>query len=164
MHGISHTRSPGTCIYKLSWGLIAESFPSAIPLCQLLPCHLGPPRKDKGQFFFFFPNKTETCCGHLLESYTIFSNKTCFAFGLKKKTTKASYLEITVQCVSKLKCHDLSQKSKGVWGNFTSNNWIFMLIYNIYELVKYTSLIIRPKILLFFFFFFLDDFFFFFFR
>ena len=27
----------------LSWGSIAESFHSVIPLCQLLPCHLGPP-------------------------------------------------------------------------------------------------------------------------
>ena len=28
----------------LSWGLIAQSFHSAIPLCLLLPCHLGLPR------------------------------------------------------------------------------------------------------------------------
>ena len=28
----------------ISWGPIAESFHSAISLCQLLPCHLRPPR------------------------------------------------------------------------------------------------------------------------
>ena len=35
----------------LSWGSIAELPLSAIPLCQLLPCHLGPPR----------PRSSSTC-------------------------------------------------------------------------------------------------------
>ena len=40
-HGRSHTRSPGVSIMRVdSWELPL----SAIPLCQLLPSHLGPPR------------------------------------------------------------------------------------------------------------------------
>ena len=41
-HGRSHTRSPGVSIKKRvdSWELPL----SAIPLCKLLPSHLGPPR------------------------------------------------------------------------------------------------------------------------
>ena len=40
-HGRSHTRSPGISIMRVdSWELPL----SAIPLCQLLPSHLGPPR------------------------------------------------------------------------------------------------------------------------
>ena len=40
-HGRSHTRSPGVSIMRVnSWELPL----SAIPLCQLLPCHLGPSR------------------------------------------------------------------------------------------------------------------------
>ena len=41
MHGRSHTRSPGMSIMRVD----SRELPvSAIPLCQLLPCHLGPPR------------------------------------------------------------------------------------------------------------------------
>ena len=40
-HGRSHTRSPGVSIMRVdSWELPL----SAIPLCQLIPSHLGPPR------------------------------------------------------------------------------------------------------------------------
>ena len=40
-HGRSHTRSPGMSIMRV----ISRELPlSRIPLCQLLPCHLGPPR------------------------------------------------------------------------------------------------------------------------
>ena len=41
MHGRSHTRSPGMSIMRVD----GRELPlSAIPLCQLFPCHLGPPR------------------------------------------------------------------------------------------------------------------------
>ena len=41
MHGRSHTRSPGMSIMRVD----NRELPlSAIPLCQLFPCHLGPPR------------------------------------------------------------------------------------------------------------------------
>ena len=41
MHGRSHTRSPSVSIMRVdSWELPLSS----IPLCQLLPSHLGPPR------------------------------------------------------------------------------------------------------------------------
>ena len=40
-YGRSHTRSPGISIMRVD----SRELPlSAIPLCQLLPCHLGPPR------------------------------------------------------------------------------------------------------------------------
>ena len=40
-HGRSHTRSPGVSIMRVD----SRELPlSAIPVCQLLPCHLGPPR------------------------------------------------------------------------------------------------------------------------
>ena len=41
MHCRSHTRSLGVSIMRVD---SRERPPSAIPLCQLLPCHLGPPR------------------------------------------------------------------------------------------------------------------------
>ena len=41
-HGRSHTRSPGISIMRVD----SQELPlSAIPLCQLLPCHLGPPHQ-----------------------------------------------------------------------------------------------------------------------
>ena len=41
MHGRSHTRSPGRSIMRVD----SRELPlSTIPLCQLLPCHFGPPR------------------------------------------------------------------------------------------------------------------------
>ena len=40
-YGRSHTRSPGMSIMRVD---SQELQLSAIPLCQLLPCHLGPPR------------------------------------------------------------------------------------------------------------------------
>ena len=41
MHGRSHTRSAGMSIMRVD----GRELPlSAIPLCQLFPCHLGPPR------------------------------------------------------------------------------------------------------------------------
>ena len=40
-HGRSHTRSPGTSIMRVDSGELPLS---TIPLCQLLPCHFGPPR------------------------------------------------------------------------------------------------------------------------
>ena len=41
MHGRSHTSSPGVSIMRVD---SRELSLSTIPLCQLLPCHLGPPR------------------------------------------------------------------------------------------------------------------------
>ena len=39
MHGRCHTRSPGIFVMRVD----SQELPlSAIPLCQLLPCHLGP--------------------------------------------------------------------------------------------------------------------------
>ena len=40
-HGRSHTRSPGVSVMRFD---SQELQLSAIPVCQLLPCHLGSPR------------------------------------------------------------------------------------------------------------------------
>ena len=39
-HGRSHTRSPGMSITRVD---NEELPPSALPVCQMLPCHLGTP-------------------------------------------------------------------------------------------------------------------------
>ena len=95
-HGRSHTRSLGMSVMRVD----GRELPlSSIPLCQLFPCHLGPPRPTlsinlyvKG--FLTAPLERSTCPYH----WSLLSFRMRSTSSMPSRTSSSLDLVVTMSC------------------------------------------------------------------
>ena len=117
MHGRSHTRSPGVSIMRVdSWELPL----SGIPFCQLLPCHLGPPRPMLSINLY-----VTGCFTAQLEYSMCLYQQSLLSFRMRSRSSMPSYPSSSLDLMVTMSCSLTLQICLIIALSFLCRHWRF---------------------------------------
>ena len=119
-HGRSHTRSPGMSIMSVD----GQELPlSAIPLCQLFPCHLGPPGPC-------FPSTcvSKTVLTAPLEHSTCPYHRSLLSFRMRSRSSMPSHTSSSLDLVVTMSCGQTLQICLIIALSFRCRGWRFVFV------------------------------------